>query len=81
MYRLSAYMIARNISDLPLDLVLPTLFLLIVYFMTGLKLSFTAFSLSLLTVFLSVVASQDLGLAISASFMDVKKQHWPPLLL
>ncbi|KAI8016014.1 ABC transporter G family member 22 [Camellia lanceoleosa] len=73
MYRLSAYMIARNISDLPLDLVLPTLFLLMVYFMTGLKLSFTAFSLSLLTVFLSIVASQGLGLAIGASFMDVKK--------
>ena len=58
MYRLSAYLVARNISDLPLDLTLPIVFLLIVYFMVGLKLSFTAFSLTLLTVLLSIVASQ-----------------------
>ncbi|KAF2291256.1 hypothetical protein GH714_021049 [Hevea brasiliensis] len=73
MYRLSAYFAARNISDLPLDLIMPTVFLVIVYFMVGLKLSFPAFSLTLLTVFLSIVASQGLGLAIGAAFMDVKK--------
>lgn len=58
MYQLSAYLLARNISDLPLDLVLPIVFLPIVYFMVGLKLSFTAFIFTLLTVFLSVLASQ-----------------------
>ncbi|XP_043809715.1 ABC transporter G family member 22 isoform X3 [Manihot esculenta] len=73
MYRLSAYFAARNISDLPLDLVMPTVFLVIVYFMVGLKLSFHAFSLTLLTVFLSIVASQGLGLAIGAAIMDLKK--------
>ncbi|GFS34734.1 ABC transporter G family member 27 [Actinidia rufa] len=73
MYRLSAYLVARNISDLPLDLTLPIVFLVIVYFMAGLKLSFTAFSLTLLTVLLSIVASQGLGLTIGAAFMDVKK--------
>ncbi|XP_048226598.1 ABC transporter G family member 22-like [Ricinus communis] len=73
MYRLSAYFAARNISDLPLDLIMPTVFMLIVYFMVGLKMSFTAFSLTTLTVFLSIVASQGLGLTIGAAFMDVKK--------
>ncbi|XP_057504421.1 ABC transporter G family member 22-like isoform X1 [Actinidia eriantha] len=73
MYRLSAYLVARNISDLPLDLTLPIVFLVIVYFMAGLKLSFTAFSLTLFTVLLSIVASQGLGLTIGAAFMDVKK--------
>lgn len=58
MYRLSAYFLARTTSDLPLDLVLPVLFLVVVYFMAGLKASFYAFSLSMLTVFLSIIAAQ-----------------------
>ena len=58
MYRLSAYLIARNLSDLPLELVLPVIFLVIVYFMVGLKLTFSAFSLTLLTVFLSIIVAQ-----------------------
>ncbi|GAB4845019.1 hypothetical protein Ancab_038422 [Ancistrocladus abbreviatus] len=73
MYKLSTYFAARNISDLPLDLLLLTVFMLIVYFMVGLKLSFAAFSLTLLTVSLSIVAAQGLGLSIGAAFMDVKK--------
>ncbi|ERM93644.1 hypothetical protein AMTR_s00004p00153830 [Amborella trichopoda] len=73
MYRLSAYFMARNISDLPLDLFLPIVFLLIVYFMAGLKLSATAFFLSMLSVFLSIVAAQGMGQAIGASLMDIKK--------
>ncbi|KAG2665663.1 hypothetical protein I3760_15G018700 [Carya illinoinensis] len=73
MYKLSAYFLGRTTSDLPLDLVLPIVFLLIVYFMVGLKLSFASFSLTMLTVFLSVVAAQGLGLTIGAAFMDVRK--------
>ncbi|KAF5467780.1 hypothetical protein F2P56_011998 [Juglans regia] len=73
MYKLSAYFLGRTTSDLPLDLLLPIVFLLIVYFMVGLKLSFASFSLTMLTVFLSVVAAQGLGLTIGAAFMDVKK--------
>ncbi|XP_026413964.1 ABC transporter G family member 22-like isoform X4 [Papaver somniferum] len=73
MYRLSAYFIARTTSDLPLDLFLPVLFLLVVYFMTGLRLSVGPFFLTMLTLFLSIVAAQGLGLAIGATLMDVKK--------
>ncbi|RZR74815.1 hypothetical protein BHM03_00043912 [Ensete ventricosum] len=73
MYRLSAYFIARTTSDLPLDLLLPIIFLLIVYFMAGLKLSIQNFFLSMLVVFLSIVAAQGLGLAIGASFMNIKQ--------
>ncbi|GAA0164602.1 ATP-binding cassette [Lithospermum erythrorhizon] len=73
MYRVSAYLIARNMSDLPLELVLPVIFLIIVYFMVGLKLTFSAFALTLLTIFLSIIAAQGLGLAIGAAFMDIKK--------
>lgn len=58
MYRLSAYFIARTTSDLPLDLLLPLLFILIVYFMTGLRLTPQAFFLTMLIVFLCIVAAQ-----------------------
>ncbi|KAF3442785.1 hypothetical protein FNV43_RR16702 [Rhamnella rubrinervis] len=73
MYRLSAYFLARTTSDLPLDLVLPVLFLVVVYFMAGLKLSASPFFLTLLTVFLCIVAAQGLGLAIGATLMDLKR--------
>ncbi|KAK9699271.1 hypothetical protein RND81_08G164200 [Saponaria officinalis] len=73
MYRLSAYFLARTTSDLPLDLVLPLLFLLVVYFMAGLRLDAGTFFYTLLTVFLCIVAAQGLGLAIGASLMDIKK--------
>ncbi|XP_068324521.1 ABC transporter G family member 22-like [Pyrus communis] len=73
MYKLSAYFLARNTSDIPLDLLLPLAFLVIVYLMTGLKLTFTAFIQTMLTIFLSIVASQGLGLTIGAAFVDVKK--------
>ncbi|KAL5545656.1 hypothetical protein UlMin_005343 [Ulmus minor] len=73
MYRLSAYFLARTTSDLPLDLILPVLFLLVVYFMAGLKLSASPFFFSMLTVFLCIIAAQGLGLAIGAILMDLKK--------
>lgn len=73
MYRLSAYFLARTTSDLPLDLLLPSLFLLVVYFMAGLKHSAEAFFLTMLTVFLCIVAAQGLGIAIGATLMDLKK--------
>lgn len=58
MYRLSAYFLARTTSDLPLDLVLPVLFLLVVYFMAGLRLDAGTFFLTVLTVFLCIIAAQ-----------------------
>ncbi|KAK8705248.1 hypothetical protein V6N13_048854 [Hibiscus sabdariffa] len=73
MYRLSAYFLARTTSDIPLDLILPVLFLLVVYFMAGLRQSASPFFLSVLTVFLCIVAAQGLGLAIGATLMDLKR--------
>ncbi|KAL6645478.1 hypothetical protein ACP70R_017086 [Stipagrostis hirtigluma subsp. patula] len=73
MYKLSAYFLARTTSDLPLDLFLPVIFMVIVYFMAGLKASATHFFLSMLTVFLSIIAAQGLGLAIGATLLDIKK--------
>ncbi|XAR64816.1 hypothetical protein NMG60_11008668 [Bertholletia excelsa] len=58
MYRLSAYFVARTTSDLPLDLLLPFFFLLIAYFMAGLRYSAVPFLLTVVTVFLCIVAAQ-----------------------
>ncbi|XP_051152388.1 ABC transporter G family member 22 isoform X2 [Andrographis paniculata] len=73
MYRLSAYFVARTTSDLPLDLILPVLFLLVVYFMAGLRMRFSSFILTQATVFLCIIAAQGLGLVIGATLMDLKK--------
>ncbi|GMP98468.1 hypothetical protein CsSME_00046343 [Camellia sinensis var. sinensis] len=73
MYRLSAYFVARTTSDLPLDLLLPVLFLLVVYFMAGLRKTAGPFFLTMVTVFLCIVAAQGLGLAIGATLMDLKR--------
>ncbi|TKY66553.1 ABC transporter G family member 9 [Spatholobus suberectus] len=37
MYRLSSYFMSRMVGDLPMELVLPTIFLTIIYWMAGLK--------------------------------------------
>ncbi|CAA2954555.1 ABC transporter G family member 22 isoform X1 [Olea europaea subsp. europaea] len=73
MYRLSAYFVARTTSDLPLDLLLPVVFLAVVYFMAGLRTDAGSFFLTMLTVFLCIIAAQGLGLAIGATLMDLKR--------
>lgn len=73
MYRMSAYFLARTSSDVPLDLLLPVLFLVVVYFMAGLRKSAGTFFLTIVTVFLCIVAAQGLGLAIGATLMDLKR--------
>jgi len=73
LYRLSSYFMARTLGDLPLDLVMPAIFVVIVYFMTNLYLSAGAFFLTMLIVFLNVVTSQGLGFLIGATLMEVKK--------
>lgn len=52
MYRLSAFYFARTASDLPMDMAIPTIFLLLVYFMGGLRYSAAAFFANFFTVIL-----------------------------
>ncbi|PWA99575.1 ABC-2 type transporter family protein [Artemisia annua] len=73
MYRLSAYFMARTTSDLPLDLFLPMLFLVVVYFMAGLRQTADSFFLTMVIVFLCIIAAQGLGLAIGATLTDLKR--------
>ncbi|KAF3777193.1 ATP-binding cassette sub-family G member 2 [Nymphaea thermarum] len=73
MYRLSSYFVARMVGDLPMELVLPTLFVTISYWMGGLKPSVPTFVYTLLVILFSVLVSQGVGLALGAVLMDVKQ--------
>ncbi|XP_071712147.1 ABC transporter G family member 9-like isoform X2 [Rutidosis leptorrhynchoides] len=72
MYRLSSYFMSRTIVDLPMVLVLPTVFCIITYWMAGLKSDLASFVYALFALLLCVMVSQGLGLAIGALVMDVK---------
>ncbi|PIN01720.1 Transporter, ABC superfamily (Breast cancer resistance protein) [Handroanthus impetiginosus] len=73
MYSLSSYFMARITSDLPMELILPTLFLSITYWMTGLKPELSSFVLTLIVVLGYVLVSQGLGLLLGALIMDAKQ--------
>ncbi|XP_038876291.1 ABC transporter G family member 21-like isoform X2 [Benincasa hispida] len=73
MYRLSSYYMARTAGDLPMELVLPTVFVTVTYWMGGLNPSLIPFLLTLLVVLLNVLVSQGLGLALGAILMEVKQ--------
>ncbi|KAI3975895.1 hypothetical protein MKX01_011789 [Papaver californicum] len=72
MYRLSSYFMARSASDLPMELALPFGFIIITYWMAGLKP--TAFHLfkTLIVVLYTVLVSHGVGLAIGAMVMNVR---------
>lgn len=57
MYRLSAFYFARTASDLPMDMAIPTLFLVLVYFMGHLRYTAAAFFSNFFTVILVMLVS------------------------
>ncbi|XP_068641633.1 ABC transporter G family member 21-like [Aristolochia californica] len=73
MYCLSSYYFARMAGDLPMELLLPTIFTVITYWMGGLKATATNFFLTLLVILYNVLVSQGLGQALGAILMDVKQ--------
>ncbi|KAK9826122.1 hypothetical protein WJX81_005488 [Elliptochloris bilobata] len=72
MYRLSAFYFARTASDLPMELSLPAGYILITYFMGGLRRDAGAFFANLLGTMLVTLVAQSLGLLIGATVMDAK---------
>lgn len=73
MYRLSSYFVARTAGDLPMELILPTIFIIIAYWMGGLKPDAMSFILTLLVILYNVLVSQGVGLALGAALMEVKQ--------
>lgn len=70
-WRVSAYFLARSLADVPLDLALPAIFVVIIYWMAGLRAA--AFVPHLLAVSLIVLVANSLGLFISALSSELKK--------
>ncbi|KAL9324948.1 hypothetical protein ACSQ67_005593 [Phaseolus vulgaris] len=66
MYHLSSYYVAGTVGDLPMELVLPTIFVTISYWMGGLKPSLVTFVFTLLIMLFNVLVSQGIGLALGA---------------
>jgi len=72
MYRLSAYYLARTLSDLPMECAYPSIFVILVYFLSGLRLSAGAFFANWLSTMLSLLTSQSTGLMIGAGISNGK---------
>lgn len=73
MYTLSPYFTARIVGDLPMELLLPFIFLTITYWMSGLRLDLWSYLLTLLVILFYVLVSQGLGLFLGAAIMDAKQ--------
>ncbi|KAF8055666.1 rca [Scenedesmus sp. PABB004] len=72
MYRVSAFYLASALSDLPMDCALPAMFVVIIYFMGGLRLTAAAFLGNLLGLVLNVLVAQSMGLLLGVAFMNPK---------
>ncbi|KAL2623264.1 hypothetical protein R1flu_003469 [Riccia fluitans] len=73
MYRLSAYFCAQSMIDLPMELILPTFYTILVYWMGGLRSTAVAFLATWAALLFNVLAAQGMGLAIGAVCMNLKK--------
>ncbi|XP_043286081.1 ATP-binding cassette sub-family G member 4-like [Venturia canescens] len=67
-YGLSSYYIAKVVTDVPLQIVCPTCFLVIAYFMTGQPLECERFVRVWLICVLITVVAQSLGIVTGAAF-------------
>lgn len=69
---MSAFYLSSALSDLPMDCALPCLFVIIIYFMGGLRLTAAAFFANLFGLVLNVLTAQSLGLLLGVAFMNPK---------
>ncbi|KAJ1695778.1 hypothetical protein LUZ63_012476 [Rhynchospora breviuscula] len=72
MYRLSSYLMARLVGDLPMELILPIASITLAYWMGGLKPTALSYIAFLLITLLSVLVWQGLGLTIGSFIMNIK---------
>jgi ABC-type multidrug transport system permease subunit len=72
-YRLSAYFLSKQIAEIPLVLINPALFTIVVYWVTGLLPDFGRFVAYLLVILLCTLTSQSFGYLFGASLLNVQK--------
>lgn len=71
-YRLSSYYIAKSLAEAPLKLVLPTLFLIISYWMANLNNNFGIFLAVLAFQLMSILVAESLGLLLGAALKNLQ---------
>lgn len=72
MYRLSSYLMARTTGDVPIELLHPLFYILVTYWVTGLKPSLWSFLLTTLTLLYGSLVAESQGLAVGAAITDVR---------
>jgi hypothetical protein len=71
-FRLSAYFVAKSLAEAPLKLVLPTLFLIIAYWMARINNNFGIFLAILVFQLLTILVAESLGLLLGAIFEQIE---------
>jgi hypothetical protein len=71
-FRLSAYFIAKSLAEAPLKLVLPTLFLIIAYWMARINNNFGIFLAILMFQLIAILVAESLGLLLGAAFQSLQ---------
>jgi len=71
-YRLSAFFVAKTIVETPVELLYPTLFTVVAYWMAGLRASVGAFVLHVFVLSLVVLTALSIGLFVSATVRNIK---------
>ena len=71
-YRLSAYFIGKSLSEAPMKLVLPTLFLIISYWMARINNNFGIFLGILVFELLSIIVAESFGLFLGAALKNLQ---------
>ncbi|XP_014608807.1 PREDICTED: ATP-binding cassette sub-family G member 1-like, partial [Polistes canadensis] len=67
-YQLMPYYISKIISDLPLQLLCPTFFFAIAYYLTGQPMEWNSFMKTGLICILHTILAQSVGIAVGAAF-------------
>jgi hypothetical protein len=70
-FRLSAYFVAKSLAEAPLKLVLPTLFLIIAYWMARINNNFAIFLGVLVFQLMSIIVAESLGLFLGAALKNL----------
>ncbi|GAB4845903.1 ABC transporter G member 26 [Ancistrocladus abbreviatus] len=73
MYRLSVYYVCSTLSDMMANVLYPTVFMAIVYFMAGFKRTVMCFFLTLFATLLIAVTSQGAGELFGAAVLSIKR--------
>eukprot|EP01026_Neomeris_dumetosa_P054849 TRINITY_DN494_c0_g1_i16.p5 TRINITY_DN494_c0_g1~~TRINITY_DN494_c0_g1_i16.p5 ORF type:complete len:189 (-),score=16.39 TRINITY_DN494_c0_g1_i16:483-1049(-) len=72
MYRLSAYYFSKTGADIPLTCLYPSVFVVILYWMAGLRADAGIFFANWLGVIVMALLAESVGLLLGASVMDTK---------